>query len=97
MPQNAENCSLINQPCTNSFLCGTCPVARKALLEAPDFKDIKNIQVTPFSSSNRTALLSTPDTDPQGKAVKQIVASVSKGVYQKNITPSELKRLKKRS
>jgi len=96
MPKNTpEICSLLNDSCINNFLCGTCSVAHKTLLESPNFKDIHHTQVKSFSSSNRTAILVVPTIDPQNNPNRLILASVRNGRYQKLITRNELSRLKK--
>ncbi len=96
MPKNnPEICSLINDSCLRSFDCGICPIAWEYLSQKPDFKDIHNTQVKSFSSSNRTAILEVPTTDPKNNPNRQIIARVYKGDYQQIITRSDLSRLKK--
>jgi hypothetical protein len=92
---NPEICSLINDSCPRSFDCGICPIAWEYLSQKPDFKDIHNTKVKSFSSGNRTAILFTPDIDPQNNPNHLILASVRNGNYQQLITRSELSHLKK--
>ncbi len=94
--KNPEICSLINEPCSNQFLCGTCPIARNSLLESADFNDLKKtIQVISFRPDNRTAISYVEVNDSQNNPNRLILATVRNGLYQKLITRIELSRLKK--
>jgi hypothetical protein len=92
---NPELCSLINDSCSNEFFCGTCPIAREKLFAIDEFKNIKNIQFSSFSQTNRIAILFTTTTNPQNNPENLLLGYVRKGHYQKLITRTELSRLKK--